>query len=106
MAFDFNDNKKVLLRAKMFEFMLIQLVEYMKDHDKENSEDFKELRAYVGEEMKKLVTQSEKLTKEEMKKQLENNLNMSRTRLKKIQKQYDDALNAMREYERRLNEET
>lgn len=106
MAFDFNDNKKVLLRVKMFEFMLIQLVEYMKDHNKEDSEDFKELRAYVGEEMEKLITQSEKLTKEEMEKRLENNLNMSRTRLKKVQKQYDDALNAMREYEKRLNEET
>ena len=106
MAFDFNDNKKVLLRCKMFEFMLIQLVEYMKDHNKEDSEDFKELRAYVGEEMKKLVAQSNKLTDEETIKRLKDNLDASRARLKKAQRVYDDALDAMREYERRLNEET
>lgn len=65
MAFDFNDNRKVLLRAHMFEFMLIELVSYMKKHNKEDSEDFKELRAYIGEEMEKLITQSKKLSKGE-----------------------------------------
>lgn len=95
MAFDFNDRRKVILRGKCYEFMLLDLVLYMKDNNKEDSEDLKQFRKHIVDEFTNLTVQLKKLTEEETK-----------ARLNQLENERDKAIKAFEEYKKKLNEGT